>query len=42
VRIDRYIENFLKSDEEAPREKKLSTATDLNNELRRLILKKEY
>lgn len=39
ARIDQYIENFLKSDEEAPREKKLSTATDLNNELRRIVLK---
>jgi len=37
VVIDSYIEGFLKSDEEAPRDKRLGTLEELNKELRRLI-----
>lgn len=35
--IDMYIEEFLKDDTEAPREKQLSTRDELNKELKRII-----
>lgn len=38
--IDTYIENFLKDDTEAPTKKQLVTYTELNKELRRIIIKK--
>ncbi len=39
-KIDNYIEDFLKDDSEAPREKQLATTKELNEELRRIVLKK--
>lgn len=38
VEIDNYIEEFLKNDDEAPREKQLTTPNELNKELRRIVL----
>ncbi|MDP3765160.1 MAG: nucleotidyltransferase domain-containing protein [Nanoarchaeota archaeon] len=38
VVMDSYIEQFLKDDAEAPKEKNHSTLNDLNNELQRIIL----
>jgi len=38
VRLDQYVEDFLKDDTEAPKEKPHSTLNSLNNELRRIIL----
>ena len=38
AKVDNYIEDFLKDDNEAPREKKLDTTTELNKELRRIVL----
>jgi len=38
-RIDDYIESFLKDDSEAPKEKQLSTINELDEELRKIILK---
>jgi len=38
-RIDNYIEDFLKDDSEAPKEKQLTTTTELNKELQRMLLK---
>ena len=40
VKIDNYIEGFLKDDSEAPREKQLTTKTALDIELKRLVLNK--
>ena len=40
VRLDEYAENFLKNDEEAPKEKTHATLTDLNKELRKIVLDK--
>ncbi len=39
VKIDKYIESFLKDDSEAPREKQLTTKTELDKELRGIVLK---
>lgn len=39
ARVDNYIEGFLKDDSEAPKEKRLATTTELNEELRRIVLK---
>ncbi len=38
VQMDKYIEDWLKDDTEAPREKKLTTTRELDEELKRLIL----
>ena len=38
VKIDNYIEDFLKDDSEAPTEKSHSTLNELNAELRRIVL----
>ncbi len=38
VKIDNYIESFLKDDSEAPREKQLTVKTELDKELRRIVL----
>ena len=38
--MDDYIEEFLKNDEDAPREKSHATLNDLNKELRRVVLKR--
>jgi len=35
--MDSYIESFLKDDSEAPREKQLTTKTELDKELKRII-----
>ena len=40
VKIDNYIESFLKDDSEAPREKPHATLNKLNEELRRIVLDK--
>lgn len=40
VLMDDYIEEFLKNDEDAPREKSHATLNDLNKELRRVVLKR--
>ena len=40
VKIDNYIEGFLKDDSEAPREKQLTTKTALDIELKRIVLNK--
>ena len=37
-KIDNFIEEFLKDDSDAPKDKKLITTTELNNELRRIVL----
>ena len=39
VRFDMYIEEFLKDDSEAPREKSHATFNSLNKELRKIVLK---
>ena len=39
AKIDSYIEGFLKDDNEAPKEKQLATTTELNEKLRRIILR---
>ncbi len=39
VSMDTYIEEFLKDDTEAPREKSHATVNELNKELRRIVLK---
>ncbi len=39
AKIDNYIENFLKEDDDAPINKKLATNLDLDNELRKIVLK---
>ena len=38
VKIDNYIESFLKDDSEAPREKQLTTKTELDKELKNILL----
>lgn len=38
--MDRYIEQFLKDEDEAPNRKSHATLTDLNAELRRIVLQK--
>ena len=40
VAMDSYIEEFLKDDAEAPKEKSHATANELNTELRRIVLQK--
>ncbi len=40
VKIDKYIEKFLKDDSDAPEKKKTTTDTILNEELRKIVLKK--
>jgi predicted nucleotidyltransferase len=40
VMMDDYIENFLEDDSEAPTKKSPSMLNDLNNELRRIVLKR--
>ena len=40
VQMDKFIENFLKNDDEAPREKDYVNLNDLNNELRKIVLGK--
>jgi len=37
TKIDNYIEEFLKDDSEAPKEKKLSTQTELNQEVQKIL-----
>jgi predicted nucleotidyltransferase len=39
VKMDNYIEKFLKDDSEAPKEKPHVTLNDLNEELRKIVLK---
>ena len=39
VKIDNYIESFLKDDSEAPREKQLTTKTELDKELKKIVMK---
>ena len=41
VKIDNYIESFLKDDDEAPKNKRLGTNKDLDDELRKIILNKK-
>ena len=41
VKIDSYIESFLKDDSEAPREKQLTTKTELDKELKRIIFREK-
>ena len=36
--MDNYIEDFLKDDSEAPREKNHSTLNELNTALRKIVL----
>ena len=38
VAMDNYIEQFLKDDNEAPREKPHATLNELNQELRKIVL----
>tara|TARA_Y100000310_G_scaffold328062_1_gene395488 strand:- start:28703 stop:29500 length:798 start_codon:yes stop_codon:yes gene_type:complete len=38
VKMDKYIEEFLKDDSEAPKEKSHATLNELNDELRRIVL----
>ena len=40
VVMDKYIESFLQDDSEAPREKSHATVSELNEELRRIVLEK--
>ncbi len=39
VSMDNYFEEFLKNDDEAPKEKTYATFNELNDEIRRIILK---
>ncbi|MEA3429718.1 MAG: nucleotidyltransferase domain-containing protein [Nanoarchaeota archaeon] len=41
VKMDTYIEEFLKDDSEAPKEKNHGTLNDLNAELRKIVLKQK-
>ena len=41
VRMDEYLEAFLKDDSEAPKEKSHATLNELNEELRRIVLNKQ-
>jgi hypothetical protein len=36
--MDEFLENFLKDDKEAPKEKSHATFNDLNKELQKLLL----
>ena len=38
IKIDNYIESFLKDDSDAPIHKKLATTLDLDDELRKIVL----
>lgn len=40
VKLDTYIENFLKDDSEAPKEKSHATLNELNEELKKIVLGK--
>ena len=37
VQLDNYIENYLKSDDDCPEERRLATLNDLNRELRQIV-----
>ena len=39
VKIDNYIETFLKNDSECPKEKSHATLNELNKELRKIVLR---
>lgn len=39
TKIDYYIEEFLKNDDEAPKEKQLATPNEIDKELRRIVIK---
>jgi uncharacterized protein len=41
IEMDEYLESFLKNDDEAPAEKSHATLNELNEELRKIVLKHE-